>query len=308
MPLRAVPAGYPAFGFQGSWTDRTSTLVYARARWYDPVLATFISEDPLAGGIADPPSRHLYAYGAGDPVDRVDPDGLHWELIAERTRNVTEDEARGRHSIFVIAATAFCLVAATRGLVLRGRCLAQVADASVDTDSYFNIALANKTVVQYVKRQRIQKWQETFTEWRLRGHNTSVMWITKVGTVTIRYDILGRPVSRSAPKWPAGNSLEYLEHFYWTTWDTRADTGGAVYNDRWRRCGDNRLLFGRDWGPDSIADAKGRSDGYCRPYSAAIWTWDDPDHYAGVRHAATINFPAWYEAGSYPRYPGTRWR
>jgi RHS repeat-associated protein len=81
VPLRAVPAGYPSFGFQGSLTDRTTTLVYARARWYDPVLATFTSEDSLAGDAADPPSRHLYAYGAGDPVDRVDPDGLFWYRV-----------------------------------------------------------------------------------------------------------------------------------------------------------------------------------------------------------------------------------
>jgi RHS repeat-associated protein len=54
VPLRAVPAGYPAFGFQGSLTDRTTTLVYARARWYDPVLATFTSEDPYPGELADP--------------------------------------------------------------------------------------------------------------------------------------------------------------------------------------------------------------------------------------------------------------
>jgi hypothetical protein len=57
------------------------TLVYARARWYDPVLATFTSEDPLVGETADPPSRHLYAYGAGDPMDRIDPDGLFWYKV-----------------------------------------------------------------------------------------------------------------------------------------------------------------------------------------------------------------------------------
>jgi RHS repeat-associated protein len=85
VPLGPLPAGYPAFGFQGSLTDRTTTLVYARARWYDPVLATFTSEDPLAGDIADPPSRHLYAYGAGDPVDRIDPNGLHWLKVSRTT-------------------------------------------------------------------------------------------------------------------------------------------------------------------------------------------------------------------------------
>lgn len=40
VPLRAVPAGYPSFGFQGSLTDRSTTLVYARARWWASAAPT----------------------------------------------------------------------------------------------------------------------------------------------------------------------------------------------------------------------------------------------------------------------------
>ncbi len=48
-------------------------LYYYRARYYDPVLKRFLSEDPigLAGG-----SLSFYAYVNGNPVQFVDPEGL----------------------------------------------------------------------------------------------------------------------------------------------------------------------------------------------------------------------------------------
>jgi hypothetical protein len=44
-------------------------------RWYAPAQGEFVSEDALLGAPRDPDSRHLYAYGAGEPVGRVDPNG-----------------------------------------------------------------------------------------------------------------------------------------------------------------------------------------------------------------------------------------
>jgi RHS repeat-associated protein len=47
-------------------------LYYMRARWYDPELGRFISEDPIGveGGI------NQYAFGNNDPVNARDPSGL----------------------------------------------------------------------------------------------------------------------------------------------------------------------------------------------------------------------------------------
>jgi RHS repeat-associated protein len=52
--------------------DGAAGLYYNRARWYDPYLGRFISEDPIgiAGGI------NLYAYAGNDPVNFFDPSGL----------------------------------------------------------------------------------------------------------------------------------------------------------------------------------------------------------------------------------------
>ncbi len=56
--------------YTGRENDRTG-LYYYRARYYDPVLKRFISEDPIGlnGGI------NLYSYVDGDPITNVDPSG-----------------------------------------------------------------------------------------------------------------------------------------------------------------------------------------------------------------------------------------
>ena len=52
------------------WTMMTNTgLIYMRARYYDPALGRFISEDPARDG------GNWYAYAGGNPVGHVDPDG-----------------------------------------------------------------------------------------------------------------------------------------------------------------------------------------------------------------------------------------
>jgi RHS repeat-associated protein len=53
------PAGY----------DLANDLLYLRARYYDPMLGIFVSEDPLE-------TANRYAYVGGNPVNRVDPTGL----------------------------------------------------------------------------------------------------------------------------------------------------------------------------------------------------------------------------------------
>jgi RHS repeat-associated protein len=51
-------------------------MYYYRARWYDPSIGRFISEDPIgfAGGV------NLYNYVEGNPINRIDPFGLDWLL------------------------------------------------------------------------------------------------------------------------------------------------------------------------------------------------------------------------------------
>ncbi|HJP88998.1 MAG TPA: RHS repeat-associated core domain-containing protein [Candidatus Limnocylindrales bacterium] len=68
----------PSFRFQGSWYDTSSALSWVITRWYTPVLARFVSEDSVLGSPEVPAGRHLLAYGGGEPVARLDPDGRDW--------------------------------------------------------------------------------------------------------------------------------------------------------------------------------------------------------------------------------------
>jgi RHS repeat-associated protein len=58
--------------FAGRELESESGLYYNNARWYDPQLHRFVSEDPIGidGGL------NLYAYVANDPVNATDPSGL----------------------------------------------------------------------------------------------------------------------------------------------------------------------------------------------------------------------------------------
>lgn len=82
----------PAFRFQSSWFDPAVGLSWVVARWYSADLGRFISEDVLLGAPSDPPSRHLYSYAGGQPLERVDSDGHLWYQM--RTGDWTQSMAR----------------------------------------------------------------------------------------------------------------------------------------------------------------------------------------------------------------------
>ncbi|WP_431037738.1 DNRLRE domain-containing protein [Streptomyces sp. P6-2-1] len=64
-------------GYQGDYTDPDTEQVNMGARWYDSGTGTFGSRDAVdyTGGASILANR--YTYGAGAPLDYVDPDG-HW--------------------------------------------------------------------------------------------------------------------------------------------------------------------------------------------------------------------------------------
>ncbi len=70
-------AGNPAFParyrFTGRETDPSTGLMYYRARWYDPQVGRFASEDPIGFGGGD---INLYGYVWNDPTTFTDPSGL----------------------------------------------------------------------------------------------------------------------------------------------------------------------------------------------------------------------------------------
>lgn len=91
-------SGLTRYDFTGRERDPDTGLLYYRARWYDPQVGRFISEDPigLAGGI------NQFSYVSNNPQNAKDPFGLyeidvHYYLtyfIAMKTGCFTEAEAR----------------------------------------------------------------------------------------------------------------------------------------------------------------------------------------------------------------------
>lgn len=78
------------FGFKGREHDAATGLVYMRARWYDPELGRFISEDP-AGLEAD---VNRYVFARNDPINLSDPFGLDpcsTDALAEGWKTVEVD-------------------------------------------------------------------------------------------------------------------------------------------------------------------------------------------------------------------------
>lgn len=67
-------SSFTRYTYTGREFDDQAQLYYYRARWYDPQMGRFISEDPigLGGGL------NLYGYAGGNPLRFVDPMGLDW--------------------------------------------------------------------------------------------------------------------------------------------------------------------------------------------------------------------------------------
>ena len=55
----------------GEYYDAETGLIYLRARYYDPSIGRFISEDPIKDGI------NWYVYCSNNPIKFVDPSGLY---------------------------------------------------------------------------------------------------------------------------------------------------------------------------------------------------------------------------------------
>jgi RHS repeat-associated protein len=141
--LRTSGTSLPEWRFQGSWADTVTGLAWSVARWYDPVQGTFITEDTLLGSPASPASRHLYAYGQGDPVGAWDPDGSCWWFLAGGV-------ATSPTGVGLVAGTALfgaCTAAVLGATYFLGRTV-QMAAEMARTPSLAGQAVASTTSVQ----------------------------------------------------------------------------------------------------------------------------------------------------------------
>ncbi len=73
--LEHVGSDENAYLFAGEPYDPNSGFYYNRARWMDPGVGRFLSQDPSPGSQREPASLHRYLYVADDPVNNLDPSG-----------------------------------------------------------------------------------------------------------------------------------------------------------------------------------------------------------------------------------------
>ncbi|KAA8998360.1 hypothetical protein F4V43_16540 [Paenibacillus spiritus] len=63
------------FRYSGEYWDKDTNLQNLRARWYDPSIGRFITEDTWEGRINHPDSQNPYIYVMNNPLIYVDPSG-----------------------------------------------------------------------------------------------------------------------------------------------------------------------------------------------------------------------------------------
>ncbi|MDD2377026.1 MAG: hypothetical protein PHO88_06135 [Clostridia bacterium] len=69
------------FKYAGYYYDKETKTYYLQARYYNPEIQRFISEDTYRGNIDDPLSLNLYTYCANNPMMYTDPSGHFFETI-----------------------------------------------------------------------------------------------------------------------------------------------------------------------------------------------------------------------------------
>lgn len=65
------------YGFTGEQTD-ANELLFLRARYYNPNMATFMTMDAMEGSWDEPLTLNGYGYVGGNPINRTDPTGMFW--------------------------------------------------------------------------------------------------------------------------------------------------------------------------------------------------------------------------------------
>jgi len=74
-PVLTIETAACNIRYAGEYLDKETGLYYLRARYYDPYIGRFISEDSYWGEDDNPLSLNLYTYCFNDPIRFIDPTG-----------------------------------------------------------------------------------------------------------------------------------------------------------------------------------------------------------------------------------------
>ncbi|WP_113672604.1 RHS repeat-associated core domain-containing protein [Vallitalea guaymasensis] len=85
------------FRYCGEYLDKETGNIYLRARYYNPIVGRFVTEDSYSGQANDPLSLNLYTYCHNNPVMFVDPSG-HTDITADLFFEGTKETVIGTGS------------------------------------------------------------------------------------------------------------------------------------------------------------------------------------------------------------------
>jgi RHS repeat-associated protein len=95
-------------GYTGHIKDSDTGLVYMQARYYDPVIGRFYSNDPV--GFRDVHSFNRYAYANNNPYKYIDPDGRMPESLRE-WGNLAVGIGKGAESVLQVVGGSAAIIA-----------------------------------------------------------------------------------------------------------------------------------------------------------------------------------------------------
>ena len=124
------------FGFTGHELDDETGLYYAKARYYDPELGIFLTQDPFEGQIQTPPSLHRYLYAYQNPTVYTDPTGLlsfkEWVgVFVDTAKGAAEDTGKVAVKAAEVAAVGVVTVAAVGAVAAASPIVATAAVAGL---------------------------------------------------------------------------------------------------------------------------------------------------------------------------------
>ncbi|MCR8843748.1 hypothetical protein NQ117_08615 [Paenibacillus sp. SC116] len=95
LPLEEKETVPNILKYSGEYWDKTTGLQYLRARWYDPSMGRFISEDTYEGEQGNPLSLNLYTYVENNPLNFIDPSG---HMKKKTLNTIFNDYVAGRYT------------------------------------------------------------------------------------------------------------------------------------------------------------------------------------------------------------------
>ena len=81
--IRAQAGEGGSFTFTGEQLDTETSMVFLRARYYDPQAGRFLQRDSFEGRPTDPRTLNRYGYAGGNPLRYVDPTGNDIESLED---------------------------------------------------------------------------------------------------------------------------------------------------------------------------------------------------------------------------------